>query len=810
MTLGLRSELIRLLTLTISLYPGALGLNLSAFEINPDGYLEPDTHYALSVIAARDHGGSLVQDFLEYQLLESHGLMTLGLVDTNPFLQRPNGRVAISYLEALGRGATDEDSGHLGPNDRPGDLYYSHADEGLRHRMAYHFYDPSHHGQGLNDTTGIIEWLRGEGFLSLGPIPQTSSLNWAWSNPNAAPMPRNPVAEDFSWQHARRQYYFWLTAPDPSLRAWRAGETFYGLGHVIHLVQDLAQPQHTRNDGHQPAALGGHGAPLEEYCLKHYGTVNQIKALPHASLPVFMHLPKDQHDGIPPEFRAFWNTDQIFGDPPNNIPARQPSGISDINSLGLAEFSNAYFVSDDTLFTGEPPSQLWPYGSSRFEILAPRVELRHQFQYPRLDDLFNKTDGIPKVRYLVYLERYGESSDPFRTFDIQLGRRSPWIPEFCSANADATMALALTDKNRESHAKVLLPKAIAYSTGLLNYFFRGRLKMEFLYPEEGTPNPQLKLKITNVTTNEAIRSGEALGNGFFTLLREDPATTNRSVVMSLPVYGNYPGLSTSNLPFGRSFTNNLPGNILRDGKFILVFQGTIGNEKDIGVAAVASPGLCDQFEVLANGGNNTVVQAGDLITFTRRRINSDSTAANVPITESSWIGTPYIGGYNLWDGEFTLAGITDGALIAGRQGRFTLTPNGGGCVTIQVKDYLVSVVSSWGILYPCAYDLSITGSSMGQKVTEHGNALGARVSELLSGQPAGPYNDTSCFRFSGKPGFYELGIYGTGEIMNVGLAGGLFFFYGFDAFGDPWYYGTGISAQNNTIGLAIPPAPGDE
>ncbi|MBI4734927.1 MAG: hypothetical protein HY766_02510, partial [candidate division NC10 bacterium] len=41
-----------------------------------------------------------------------------------------------------------------------------------------------------------------------------------------------------------------LTEPDPKDRERWLTETFYTLGHVIHLIQDLASPAHTRNAMH--------------------------------------------------------------------------------------------------------------------------------------------------------------------------------------------------------------------------------------------------------------------------------------------------------------------------------------------------------------------------------------------------------------------------------------------------------------------------------------------------------------------------------------------------------------------------------
>ena len=322
---------------------------------------------------------------------------------------------------------------------------------------------------------------------------------------------------------------------------------------------------------------------------------------------------------------------------------------------------------------------------------------------------------LPPTWSAITLARTGESWVPGSLWQTEnLARTKPNIPEFCSGFVGSRLFVGITDKNREAHAQFLLPKAIAYSTGLLNYFFRGRLKMEFIYPDEGTPNPSPQIRITNLTANEA------LGSGLFTLLREDPVTTNRSVVMSLPVYGNYPGLSTTNLPFGQSFTRPITANLQRDGNLILVFQGTIGNEKDIAVAAVVTPGLCGNIELLANGGTNSVVDWGKTISFERRIINTNGTSRPFPLTSASWLtlsrSSPNVG--DNFETPF-IPLDNDGGLMPLRRGKWRLQPLDGGCVTVTVKSDGVVIIEQYpdsqynDIIIKRTFECSIGGVELG-------------------------------------------------------------------------------------------------
>ncbi len=82
-----------------------------------------------------------------------------------------------------------------------------------------------------------------------------SSLLWAQDGAYQQNFPDG----DWSWQKIREYYYIALTgkdfsglgaAPDKTKREEYFAQTFKGLGHQMHLIQDAAQPDHVRNDAH--------------------------------------------------------------------------------------------------------------------------------------------------------------------------------------------------------------------------------------------------------------------------------------------------------------------------------------------------------------------------------------------------------------------------------------------------------------------------------------------------------------------------------------------------------------------------------
>jgi hypothetical protein len=101
-------------------------------------------------------------------------------------------------------------------------------------RFFNHFYDP-------------IKKLGLYGFWNGAPSP-----NWAVDEAGSL-WPSSPKDQDFSLKDGRDYLYQALTLPNATEREKNFGLFFRTLGHVTHHIADMAQPQHTRNDGH---ALG--------------------------------------------------------------------------------------------------------------------------------------------------------------------------------------------------------------------------------------------------------------------------------------------------------------------------------------------------------------------------------------------------------------------------------------------------------------------------------------------------------------------------------------------------------------------------
>ena len=235
----------------------------------------------------------------------------------DPSITPPNwygsGYALLTIAQLIRYGACYEDEDV--PNERP----------------VSHFYNPQDQGAGVN--------------LSYGP----SSLHWMLSRPlNITHTGRN----HYTWMDAREYFYTALTYnAGPVLgpvysefkRREYWGKTFQSLGHIIHHLQDMAQPQHVRNDPHcndtikcRDDFFGATGAILDLYRPSGYEShleseqrYLQVKQWAQsATAPILFGLP-----------REFWNTRTD-----NNLVTTNPTEPMQ-PSQGLAAYTSTHFVS---------------------------------------------------------------------------------------------------------------------------------------------------------------------------------------------------------------------------------------------------------------------------------------------------------------------------------------------------------------------------------------------------------------------------------------------------------------------------------
>jgi len=251
---------------------------------------------------------------------------------------------------------------------------------------------------------------------------------------------------------------------DLDLRNAYWASTFRSLGDIVHLVEDMAQPQHTRNDPHSgqcgETAQGffGHASFYERYIearVTHADeAVDKIHALDSSITKESLssiNMGSSTYKAVSfNSYRDYWSTRD--GD----------------DGRGLADYSNREFFSAGKNFRER--------GVISFEYASPS---NYHEDYSVIQVLDDGRNGV--TNYLVgpYVDKQESSS--FDTLKTKEGILFDFVPQDPELLPQTTYELDPTIYDVQ--AALLLPRAIAYSAGLIDYFFRGRLAISL--PDEG-------------------------------------------------------------------------------------------------------------------------------------------------------------------------------------------------------------------------------------------------------------------------------------------------------------------------------------
>jgi hypothetical protein len=345
----------------------------------------------------------------------------------------------------------------------------------------------------------------------------------------------------FAWPDSRTYFYRALTKSNLAARSHYLALTFISLGQTAHLLEDMGVPAHARNDfvyGHMRLRginiIKDWGNPFEHW------TEKQVKAnnntIPSSWLTGWTPQPK-----LFDKIAKYWDTDS------NTIPyIGLPS-----SAWGLAEQTNYQFYSTSTGpgCTGT----LYQFPNPAESHTTPLTEgNRRYFSGYGVQHLSRET----YTYYASYTYGYGTPA-------IMLAKKTITPDDDTNVYND--------------YVRVTIPRTIDYASGLLNYFFRGRLSVG--------PNcanaecDPIEIYITNQSVNTNVN--QTLKGGIFELYWDDNVG-NRTAVSGLTVYdSNDPnrtvlwGTSTT-LPKGNSvrarFNKPSLSNI---AKYILVYRGAI-------------------------------------------------------------------------------------------------------------------------------------------------------------------------------------------------------------------------------------------
>ncbi len=269
---------------------------------------------------------------------------------------------------------------------------------------------------------------------------------------------------------------------------------FRSIGHIIHHVQDMAQPEHVRDDPH--LIIPWIDLPVDPSLYEHYtfekiesGQLNSM--LGSAVAPV--HLSNA---------RSYWDNNAMDG---------------------MAEFTNANFLSKDSNFVLDDnglqlderfplprPAGFEEIPLSDSRLLGPEGdEACNRLKYYMVDGETSESCKIMFVKSRVQgkhpdVDSINDRASTVSFFDQYLrdaGRVTRvctyvrGMPSRCVSNA--SRLTTLNTFNFDAYHSFLLPRAINFSSGLIDYLFRGKLDVSFT--DIDTERDIVEFDITNVS-----------------------------------------------------------------------------------------------------------------------------------------------------------------------------------------------------------------------------------------------------------------------------------------------------------------------
>lgn len=367
------------------------------------------------------------------------------------------------------------------------------------------------------------------------PITNTSGVGGVF--PSAYDWANDPTNE-WSWAKARDNFYKGLTLVDKTEREKALGNSFKAIGHVMHLIQDVSVPAHTRADLHALVPL------------------NVILGVGADNFETYTNTFKDNLNYTGATF-PYWNESTVTGAPKQLWDMESYNGqtIYGSDRIGLAEYSNANFFSDGTIFD--------------------------DFTFPAWTSVIEYEDNDATGKVRTYLKKIGDGEI------INHLAAGKWYYKYLSPSFKR-FGLKLDDMVCADYANKLLPRAVGYSAGLLNYFFRGQIDM---IPDEVTGSGYV-----------IVNNTEEVLDGTFELYydKADPVDERAKIILSNGSFILGTKSSGNNKSPNITFTPPTLAEAKEPGKYILVYRGRLGNETD----AVAAKLISGAFYVAGQTSDN--------------------------------------------------------------------------------------------------------------------------------------------------------------------------------------------------------------
>ncbi len=366
----------------------------------------------------------------------------------------------------VARGAIREDDDASGTDPSPkGD-----DPDGDMHRVFRHFFDPYHNGAPLTV-------LGGDPCHDFSPVvydppyPCATAVDWALGTTNyqTSLVPDGNRRNHFTIAGAREAMFraltgydrnFTFTGSDERTRRLYWNTAFRALGDVLHLNQDMAQPQHVRNDSHAgvtPRAFTGHKSTFEQFVEANETRADALivrgdttdDCVPFTPQPFMLDGYPSTSAGVVrfPMYSDYWTTGGT--------------------NMGLADYTNRGFFSLGTNI-----------GMSGNGFPKPSQDVT-VYSAMRVPATNWQGDQVYKFGNQVMIKLYqGEVDDAYDSHTdtgVNLTANGAWNQFF--SGFPGNPGYTLYRENYIDQARLVLPRAVGYSAGIFNHFFRGKLQV---------------------------------------------------------------------------------------------------------------------------------------------------------------------------------------------------------------------------------------------------------------------------------------------------------------------------------------------
>jgi len=406
-----------------------------------------------------------------------------------------------------------------------------------------------------------------------------------------------------------------IVASTQQARLTRWATVFRALGDLLHLNQDMGQPQHTRDEGHG----FGEGAWYEKYIdARAKGQQTVTYKWPLHSLTANALQPLTYGNYPPPQFRSyaeFWSSG---------------IGTASFEGKGLADYSARSFFTPARNFGNRAyPRPVSDWSAYSEQVLSDEALGKEAYLTAEVYDALTQQSSLP-----IRMTRYSMADKALMAAAAQAG-----ISPLEAATFSIDRA-AFDDR-----AELLIPRTVAYSTGLLDYFFRGQLTIG--PPDNGvyalvdhaverSPDSggfsRLQVNVANATSSDEMTGGTIVAivryrrdSCYEADLSGAPASFTDAVscrsederlTMSTPIELRE-GLPRSKTEFTFNFPELIPINST-DITLQIVYRGVLGSESDavvVGARDVSEP------TYFAYHNATDYIRIGDKV-YTRNEINS--------------------------------------------------------------------------------------------------------------------------------------------------------------------------------------------